>query len=384
MRRISYWPYVFLSLFFMVIFSIPRSVTERLRSVSVCSFSPGWQALSWLKNGVVYAAALPFAASGQAEKFEELQLENAVLQSQLEQVREWLLSDDRMQEQYARLEKLQTAAQVDSSWKQFFKRRKEELASRLHLQEQSLYASVVFREPSAWSSALWVDVGEKQNRALGKRIVAKNSPVLSGTAVIGVVEYVGETRSRVRLITDERLVPSVRALRGLEHNRYVREHLHAVLFALERREDLFASKEEAASVLNVLAQLSARLGTEGEDMYLAKGEISGSSMPLWRARGAVLKGRGFNYDFADQEGPARDLRSGEPYGEKKEPVALLRVGDMLVTTGLDGVFPPGYRVALVSKVDMLQEGASSYQIEAVAAAGNFDEIKRVAIIPPID
>src|SRR5689334_12218818 len=125
MRRISYWPYVFLSLFFIAIFSIPRNVTEGLRSVSVCSFSPGWRALSWLKNGVVYAAALPFAASGQAEKFQELQLENAVLQSQLEQVREWLLSEDRMQEQYVRLEKLQAAAQVDSSWKQFFKRRKE-------------------------------------------------------------------------------------------------------------------------------------------------------------------------------------------------------------------------------------------------------------------
>ena len=57
---------------------------------------------------------------------------------------------------------------------------------------------------------------------------------------------------------------------------------------------------------------------------------------------------------------------------------------MLLTTGLDGVFPAGYRVASVSKVHLLKEGASSYEIEASAAAGNFDEIKRVVIVPPID
>ena len=51
---------------------------------------------------------------------------------------------------------------------------------------------MVFREPSSWSSAFWIDVGERQNKALGKNIVAKNSPVLFGTSIVGVVEYVGE------------------------------------------------------------------------------------------------------------------------------------------------------------------------------------------------
>ena len=50
------------------------------------------------------------------------------MQSQLAQVREWLLSDDRVQEQYERLEKLNPAAHTDPYWKEFFKRRFRELS----------------------------------------------------------------------------------------------------------------------------------------------------------------------------------------------------------------------------------------------------------------
>jgi hypothetical protein len=233
---------------------------------------------------------------------------------------------------------------------------------------------------------LWIDVGQQQNIQLGKKIVAKNSPVLFGTSIIGVVEYVGHSRSRVRLITDARLVPAVRAIRGGESNRFLLEHLDALLFALKRRQDFFSSPEEKTSVLSFLSQMAARSTMQQEDIYLAKGEIFGSSAPLWRSRSQVLKGIGFNYDFADEEGPARDLRSGEPYDQqgKQEHLALLREGDMLVTTGLDGIFPAGYRVAMVSKVQTLKEGASSYEIEAVAAAGNLDEISHVVVLLPLN
>lgn len=390
MRRVSYWPYVLLFLFFFCLFNAPPSAMQRARSMAVCSFSPLWHALYAVKSQCAFLMTIPFSMAEKevkdaSLKIEELKLENTLLQSQLAQVREWLLSDDRVQEQYARLEKLGAASLSDTQWKEFFERRCQELASRLELHAQSIAASVIFREPSSWSSALWIDVGEKQNQALGKKIVAKNSPVLVGTSIIGVVEHVGDTRSRVRLITDERLVPSVRALRGREHNRFLLEHIDALLFALDRREDLFASREEAASVLSFLSQLSSKLTSGREDAYLAKGEIFGSSSPLWRSRSPILKGIGFNYDFADVEGPARDLRTGEPYGskERKESIALLRAGDILVTTGLDGIFPAGYRVAIVSKVQMLKEGASSYEIEAIATAGNLDEISHVVVLPSI-
>jgi hypothetical protein len=150
------------------------------------------------------------------------------------------------------------------------------------------------------------------------------------------------------------------------------------------RQDLFSSLEEGEVFTQQLRQLKNHLLGEIEDYHLAKGELHGTSHPLWRSRAQVLKGVGFNYDFPDREGPARDLRSGEPYGmsRKEGLIPLLKPGDLLVTTGLDGVFPPGFRVALVSTVHVLKEGASTYEIEAVSTAGNLDELTHVFVLPP--
>lgn len=387
MRRISYWPYIFLAVFFLCILNIPSGTADRLRSAAVCSFSPVWQLLFAAKKQCIYFMTLPFNAAVNApyaheDKLDHLRQENTQLRVQLEKVKEWLLCDERIQEQYERLRQLGGLKQ-SQEYDNFFQRRYQELSERLAFNLQSIAASVVFREPSTWSSALWIDVGEKQNKVLGKKIIEKNSPVLFGTSIIGVIEYVGERRSRVRLITDARLVPSVRALRGREQDRYLLEHVDALVLALKRREDLFTSHEMCSNVLVLLSQLKSRLQAEYSDRYLAKGEIYGCSSPLWRSRSPILKGVGFNYDFADEEGPARDLRTGEPYESysKKEPIALLRAGDVLVTTGLDGVFPTGYRVAMVTKVHLLREGASSYEIEAIATAGNLDEISHVIVLP---
>ena len=89
-----------------------------------------------------------------------------------------------------------------------------------------------------------------------------------------------------------------------------------------------------------------------------------------------LKGVGFNYDFADAEGPARPLRS--------EELPLLKAGDLLVTTGMDGIFPAGFWVATVSKVDVLREGACAYEIEANAPRRAISTISQcVTVLPPV-
>jgi cell shape-determining protein MreC len=56
----------------------------------------------------------------------------------------------------------------------------------------------------------------------------------------------------------------------------------------------------------------------------------------------------------------------------------------LLTTGFDGVFPPGFCVATVSKVEQLKEGASSYEIEAVSTAQALDELTHVFVLPPVN
>jgi rod shape-determining protein MreC len=387
MRRTSYRPYLFLILFFFSVMSLPQGISERVRSSVVCSFAPCWRGLSFLKEKGSFLFTLPMTVSSSTHglEIERLSQENQLLRSQMESVREWLLYEDRIEGQVERYKLLSKANFDDMFWKEFFKRRSQELCQALELQISALPAKVIFREPASWSTTLWINLGEKENQKLGKKIIGKNSPVLVGTSIIGVVEYVDTHQSRVRLITDSHLTPSVRACRGNEQNRFLLEHLEALVFALELREDLFASPEESAMLTQHLHRLKKTLLEQSGDFYLAKGQFHGTSHPLWRSRSKVLKGIGFNYDFSDEEGPARDLRSGEPYDpfRKGEQISLLRAGDLLVTTGLDGIFPPGFRVGVVSEVQTLKEGASSYEINAISTAGNLDLLTHVFVLPPL-
>lgn len=146
-----------------------------------------------------------------------------------------------------------------------------------------------------------------------------NAPVLKGDTLVGVVDEVKSHAARVRLLTDPLLTPSVRVLRG--------------------------------------------------EQFLAKGELNGRLKPTFRESGAFLKGSGFNYDFPDEEGEAVDLRE-----------TIVRAGDLLITTGFDGVFPKGLKVAKVTKVASLKEGDYYYDIEAKSLA-SFNDLEYIQIIP---
>ncbi len=298
-----------------------------------------------------------------------LERDNKALTEQLDNVKQWLLHEDRIEEQMIRLEKL---GQQESR-KEFFLKRREQLAQILQLQTKSLPAKVVYREPCSWSSFLWINLGEKHNRALGEVVIAKNSPVVFGNILVGVIEEVKESLSKVRLISDARLIPSVRAVRGPTQHAILQRQIEALSRTLQERAELFASEQEGRVFFAFLERLGRQENSVQEDAYLAKGELYGSSFPLWRSRGQKLKGVGFNYDFADEEGLARDLRMG----------VLLKEGDLLVTSGLDGLFPSGLEVATVSKVECLREGACSYQIEAISLLDDLHGLSSVFVLPPL-
>ncbi len=368
MSKTSYRPYVYLLLFFFCIMSLPYGASQKLRSLTVASCAPGWRSLNFLKNKTCYLMTLPFREELSPDT-ERLSQENLQLHSQIESVREWLLDEERLQEQIRRY---QYFSQKEGD---FFKRRAAELCQSLKLQLSSLPAKVIFREPATWSSSLWINLGEKDNQRLKMLLVCKNSPVVVGTSVVGVVEYVGHFQSRVRLITDASLTISVRAVRGELQNRHLLEHLDVLLYS--------PLDEETERTLQ---KLKRTLSQHSADFYLAKGELKGSSTPLWRSRSLTLKGIGFNCDFADAEGPARDLRSGERYGSSTQdhPLRLLQKGDLLVTTGLDGIFPPGFQVATVSCIKTLKEGASSYEIEALPTAINLNSLSHLVVLAPCE
>jgi hypothetical protein len=227
-------------------------------------------------------------------------------------------------------------------------------------------------------------LGEKDNLALGRTLIAQNSPVLVKGALVGVVEYVGKDQSRVRLITDAGLIVAVRTVRGGIQNCQAALHTKDLLEHVLLRKDLFVSLEEQQQFAEVLKSMHKRVTADGPEEWLAKGELFGCSEPLWRSHGALLKGRGFNCHYADNEGPARDLATGSPFGLSISSICpLVKTGDLLVTSGLDGVFPPGLPVGFVSAVSALKEGACFYELEARPIAGGLHDLSRVFVLPPL-
>ena len=387
MRKQKISPYIFLFISLFCALSFSDSFTQKVRFFAVSSFAPSWRLCERIKKGALLLSSSQGASTLKGEQFiremEELKRENRSLCEQMENVRQWVLSEDRIEEQMTRIKNLDPL-EKEGAWRHYFHRRKEELSGILKLQMKAIPAKVIYRDPASWSSFVWIDIGERQNRSLKEAVIAKNSPVVIGNVLVGLVEEVGEKQCKVRLLTDANLFPSVRSVRGGKQDQFFVEHVEGLLQLLGARRDLFASPEEEGQVVASLQKIASRLDGSQGTSYLAKGELKGSSLPLWRTRGQCLKGLGFNYDFSDNEGPARDLRTGEIVGSSsKKQVALLKEGDLLITSGLDGIFPAGLEVAVVSKVHCLKEGASSYELEAKAIAENFNELSSVFVLPPL-
>lgn len=356
MRKIRYRSFLFLFFVLILIFSLPLHFIDQLRSKTVQMIYPAWQGLSLI-------------VKEDREEIEQLKLENHHLRVQVETIREWLQFEERLDAQFKRVHDIALYEGKEERERDFLKRRSNYLCALLDKQYQSLPAQVIFREPATWNSSIWLNVGEQDNQALGRTIVAKNSPVLVGTAVVGMVEFVGPKQSRARLITDAKLSLAVRAIRGNESNRLLREHTDALILGLEVKQDVDRREE----MLRLLYQLKGDLHLKTADRYLAKGELKGCGSPLWRSGHQLLKGVGFNYDFSDEEGPARALRGSE---------VILQVGDLLVTSGLDGIFPADLPIALVTKISPLREGSCSYDLEAKALCSHLDELRSVRVLPP--
>lgn len=323
MRKTITYPILGLIVFLLSWVNLPSALSDRLREF-VCA---------------------PFGKRTFSEKSDELSLlkiENRNLRTQIEHAYEL------------------TKQIGDPS---FLQKRAKHFKERLEQQLQAMPARVIYRDPSLWSSSLWVGVGEKTNRALEKKVVAKNSPVLADGFLVGVVEFVGENQSRIRLITDSGLCPSVRVCRGSFQNRELARSVDTLLKLLGKRED-------QTPLIQTLQTFKQSLKMDGEDGYLAKGEVHGSSSSFWRSRSPILKGIGFNYD-------------SDPAHPVTVSASILKEGDLLVTTGLDGVFPPDIAVATVSHVKPKQPSSYAYEIEAIPLASNMNDLQTLFILPPI-
>ncbi len=367
MGQSTWRSYLLIGLAALICIGLPLAVVESLRSGAIAVFGPLWKGVNSI------SVARPLIPE---ERLEALEAENHLLKGELARLSELLASEQWLVDQ---THTISTAELIDEA----MARRRNERMTLLKLQLLSLPARVVMRTPTSWNSTLWLDVGLDDNKRLGRVVVAKNSPVVVGNALVGIVDLVNRRQCRVRLITDAACSPSVRAERGEPQRQQLLEQLDALAGALARDDSFFPSIGERGRCLEVLLDIRDRLVTEQPTVMLAKGELHGSIIPVWRSKGMLLHGIGFNYDFADEEGPARDLSTGRVVGDTTTAIPLLQVDDLLVTTGLDGVLPAGLRVAQVTSVYPLAEGDYFYELEARPTAGDMDALSLVTVLPPL-
>ncbi|ADI37453.1 putative Rod shape-determining protein mreC [Waddlia chondrophila 2032/99] len=312
MRSFSPKPFLQLLAVLLTLLSVSKSTSEKVQGYSIAILAPTWNQLAIIKQGIQHLSEETFEEDGKTlyvhEEIQKLHIENQLLKNEIATLKELLKQEQKRD--------LVTSKELEAA-----------------------PAQVIFRPGTSWNTVLWINVGKEHNKQLGKQVISQNSPVVVGTNVVGLVDYVGNKQSRVRLITDPSLTPSVRSVRVVD----------------------------------------------GRTWYLAKGELKGSSLSQYRTKEKLLIGTGFNYDFPDQEGPARDLRSGAVLGDQSKHYPALDIimpNDLLVTTGMDGVFPSGLCVATVTKVNMLKEGDYYYDIEAEPCCTNLDHLMIVSVLPP--
>lgn len=361
MRRHTYKKYVLIGLALFLAASFPIVLVEKVRTKIIAPLALIWNGVHRLETQ-------------KGMEVSRLEAENHLLRIEIGKLRALI-------EQQAKLDTLSD----ELNRFEHSSRRYDEIQYLQGLLSQAIPARVIYRDPGSFSSSLWISVGEETNQQLNRVIVQKNSPVILGRSIVGAIDYVGKKQSRVRLITDVALKPSVRAVRGYPQNMALLESINPILRHLTARTDLPISSAERASLTALLESLKTQISEDVEGWYLAKGIIQGVGTPMWRSLNHRLRGIGFNYDFADAEGPARDLDSGKPVDTDLDLPALplIQENDLLVTTGMDGVFPPGLRVAEVIEIFPLREGAYTYEIEASPSVGNLDTLQTVFVIPPI-
>lgn len=321
----------FLAVFIVFLFLFPEKKVEKLRFSAVGSISSSWDYLHQ-------------KFSRECNDAKELELENKLLRDQLENLKTVLLS------------------QCDFHFDPFLEKKEAYLFEFLFKRCKSIPARVVFRDPSNWSNSVWISVGDRENQILGKEVIQKDSPVVIGKAVVGIVEEVGKTRSRVRLITDPRFSLSVSVVRGGQQNLILSQKLVDLIRILSFREDLFGAKD----IARVLQQYQESLPIEEINLELAKGELRGVSVPFWRSNNQKLKGTGFHHF---------------EWSVVQQESSPIQNGDLLVTTGLDGIFPPNMHVGYVSKIFPMHEGDCMMSIEAIPVAQDLNYLTNVFVLP---
>ena len=178
---------------------LPMSLSNSLRSSS-------FTLLHNIYNKIYFFShPSSFSIREYQNRIHQLETQEVLLKNKIEFVRELVLSDSRLQKRMEELRQIDPQNENRSN-----NQRQIYLARLLQRELKAIPAKVIFREPTLWNNFLWINAGQVQNAELNESIIAKNSPVVVGNKVLGVIEEVHQTRSKVRLLTDPSLAISVR------------------------------------------------------------------------------------------------------------------------------------------------------------------------------
>lgn len=236
----------------------------------------------------------------------------------------------------------------------------ENLALRTELQDRStspttsspqwaLRARVIARDPGSWTQAAWIDVG-RNNTPEGSPL-QRNSPVVLGQTLIGMVEYVGRSQSLVRLLSDPHCCPSLEIV-GRERDG-IADAASRLALLLSRAEG-----EGNSQALQMLESLSRR---RGEEISTVRG---------------VLRG---------MDGQASHCLRGQLYlGEIawKTQSTLPSAGALIQTSGNDGIFPRGLRVAALHSIRPPRPGEVAREFLALPEADLEGDLYWVTVLAP--
>lgn len=174
-------------------------------------------------------------------------------------------------------------------------------------QYERLSTLVSLRDPGDWAGFVWVELPNRQSPETWLE-----SPAIVGDCAVGLVDFCRGERCRIRLLSDAQL---------------------------------------SLSVTIPASQLEGDLACVPGECPPLVGQVRGFGGALCNSSGSLLAGEGYI------PGPPKSEQWRQPLIEGKRQFA---VGDLLVTSGLDGIFPSGLRVGSVESVETARPAQTRY------------------------
>ena len=358
-------PKIYIGLFIFLYFwsLLSKQTAEQIRLVYVASIAPSWSFFSsWgrffcSKNHLLH----PKDMQKNEQRLSQLELENTLLKNELEKLANYFVSEQNVLSQVELVKKCQKIDSLDPQLAAKLERKLQHVVSKITSELIAMPAQVIYRDPACWGTTVWINVGEEDNQVLGYTVIAKNSPVVIGSNLVGVIDFVGKKQSKVRLITDPAISPSVCVSRGAFNDFDTEKALNLLIEKLKN--------EEKSETITVLQKLKEKYATYKTLSFHAKGQLQGSGSNFCRSLHSSLKGIGFNLDFP--EGDFTSLNS-----------PIIKKGDLLVTTGLDGVFPKDLTIGIVCKVNPPKSGGFVYNVEILPHVDVTKDLQYLYVLAP--